>query len=141
MELIQLHFLNPLSLTQNQLYSEKEEMTCFSCLNPRTKDIRVDIDTARPTTDSSVHGSDTTGTGSISGILVNGKVNSPTKPGGGAMSFTFKELAEATRNFREVNLLGEGGFGRVYKGRLDSGQVISLSLCLFIFLQRTTLFF
>ena len=43
----------PFSLTQNQLYSEKEEMTCFSCLNPRTKDIRVDIDTARPTTDSS----------------------------------------------------------------------------------------
>ncbi|KAH0864251.1 hypothetical protein HID58_081462 [Brassica napus] len=98
-------------------------MTCFSCLNPRTKDIRVDIDTARPTTDSSVRGSDTTGTGSIS---VNGKVNSPTKPGGGARSFTFKELAEATRNFREVNLLGEGGFGRVYKGRLDSGQVVAI---------------
>ena len=58
---------------------------------------------------------------------MNGKVNSPTKPGGGARSFTFKELAEATRNFREVNLLGEGGFGRVYKGRLDSGQVRSLS--------------
>lgn len=54
-------------------------------------------------------------------------MNSPI-PGGGARSFTFKELAAATRNFREVNLLGEGGFGRVYKGRLDSGQVRSLSL-------------
>lgn len=61
---------------------------------------------------------------------VNGKVNSP-KTGGGAKSFTFKELASATRNFREVNLLGEGGFGRVYKGRLDSGQVISLSHSIF----------
>ncbi|KAL1219733.1 putative serine/threonine-protein kinase PBL21 [Cardamine amara subsp. amara] len=100
-------------------------MTCFSCLNPRTKDIRVDIDTARCNpTDSSVHGSDTTGT-EFSGILVNGKVNSP-KPGGGARSFTFKELAAATRNFREVNLIGEGGFGRVYKGRLDSGQVVAI---------------
>lgn len=102
---------------------------CFSCLNPRTKDIRVDIDNARCNsryqTDSSVHGSDTTGTESISGILVNGKVNSPI-PGGGARSFTFKELAAATRNFREVNLLGEGGFGRVYKGRLDSGQVVAI---------------
>ncbi|WZY98400.1 hypothetical protein YC2023_070729 [Brassica napus] len=102
-------------------------MTCFSCLNPRTKDIRVDIDASRrnsrcPTTDSSVLGSDTTGTESIS---VNGKVNSP-KTGGGAKSFTFKELASATRNFREVNLLGEGGFGRVYKGRLDSGQVVAI---------------
>ena len=66
---------------------------------------------------------------------VNGKVNSP-KTGGGAKSFTFKELASATRNFREVNLLGEGGFGRVYKGRLDSGQVRSstpLKINLFFF--------
>ncbi|KAJ4916271.1 Protein kinase superfamily protein [Raphanus sativus] len=101
-------------------------MTCFSCLHPRTKDIRVDIDTARcAKQDSSVFGSDTTGTESMSGILVNGKVNSP-KTGGGAKSFTFKELASATRNFREVNLLGEGGFGRVYKGRLDSGQVVAI---------------
>ncbi|KAL0760376.1 hypothetical protein YC2023_084011 [Brassica napus] len=85
-------------------------MTCFSCLNPRTKDTRVDIDTTRynspyPTTDSS-------------GSFI--------EPGGGAKSFTFKELATATRNFREVNLLGEGGFGRVYKGRLDSGQVVAI---------------
>lgn len=43
---------------------------------------------------------------------------------GGARSFTFKELAIATRNFKEVNLIGEGGFGRVFKGRLESGQVI-----------------
>ncbi|CAN8292215.1 unnamed protein product [Cochlearia groenlandica] len=85
-------------------------MSCFSCLNPRIKDTRVDIDTARCNpTDSSM----------------NGKVNSP-KPGGGARSFTFKELAAATRNFREVNLIGEGGFGRVYKGRLDSGQVVAI---------------
>jgi len=54
--------------------------------------------------------------------LVNGKVNSP-KPGGGARSFTFKELAAATKNFREGNIIGKGGFGSVYKGRLDSGQV------------------
>lgn len=72
---------------------------------------------------------------------VNGKVNSPI-PGGGARSFTFKELAAATRNFREVNLLGEGGFGRVYKGRLDSGQVRSLSPSLFLMpsFYRETLF-
>lgn len=39
-----------------------------------------------------------------------------------ARSFTFRELATATRNFREVNLIGEGGFGMVFKGRLESGQ-------------------
>jgi serine/threonine-protein kinase PBS1 len=42
-----------------------------------------------------------------------------------AHTFTFRELAAATRNFRQECFLGEGGFGRVYKGRLEStGQVI-----------------
>ncbi|KAE8682062.1 putative serine/threonine-protein kinase RLCKVII [Hibiscus syriacus] len=37
-----------------------------------------------------------------------------------AHTFTFRELAAATKNFRADYLLGEGGFGRVYKGRLES---------------------
>lgn len=41
-----------------------------------------------------------------------------------AQTFTFRELAAATKNFRPDSFLGEGGFGRVYKGRLEStGQV------------------
>lgn len=40
-----------------------------------------------------------------------------------ARSFTFRELAAATRGFKEVNLIGEGGFGRVYKGKLEANQV------------------
>ncbi|RRT42578.1 hypothetical protein B296_00036965 [Ensete ventricosum] len=36
-----------------------------------------------------------------------------------AQTFTFHELATATKNFRQNCLLGEGGFGRVYKGRPD----------------------
>lgn len=40
-----------------------------------------------------------------------------------AQTFTFRELAAATNNFRPESFLGEGGFGRVYKGRLPSGQV------------------
>ncbi|XWS43655.1 hypothetical protein CRYUN_Cryun16bG0121800 [Craigia yunnanensis] len=37
-----------------------------------------------------------------------------------AQTFTFHELATATKNFRAECLLGGGGFSRVYKGRLES---------------------
>lgn len=41
-----------------------------------------------------------------------------------AQTFTFRELAAATKNFRPDCLIGEGGFGRVYRGTLEkSGQV------------------
>ncbi|KAI4345460.1 hypothetical protein L6164_012584 [Bauhinia variegata] len=44
-----------------------------------------------------------------------------------AQTFTFRELAAATKNFRPECLLGEGGFGRVYKGRLEiTGQVVAV---------------
>ncbi|KAJ8433563.1 hypothetical protein Cgig2_018116 [Carnegiea gigantea] len=33
--------------------------------------------------------------------------------------FTFAELRTATKNFRPDSVLGEGGFGRVYRGWLD----------------------
>lgn len=41
-----------------------------------------------------------------------------------AHTFTFRELAAATKNFRADCLLGEGGFGRVYKGRLESSNKV-----------------
>lgn len=44
-----------------------------------------------------------------------------------AQTFTFRELATATKNFKPESLLGEGGFGRVYKGLLEStGQVVAV---------------
>lgn len=33
--------------------------------------------------------------------------------------FTYAELKAATRNFKPDSMLGEGGFGRVYKGWVD----------------------
>lgn len=37
--------------------------------------------------------------------------------------FTLKEMEEATNSFSDENLVGKGGFGRVYKGTLRSGGV------------------
>lgn len=43
-----------------------------------------------------------------------------------AQTFTFRELAAATNNFMPECLIGEGGFGRVYRGELEgTGQVTS----------------
>ncbi|CAH2072604.1 unnamed protein product [Thlaspi arvense] len=42
-------------------------------------------------------------------------------------TFNFRELATATKNFRQECLLGEGGYGRVYKGTLQStGQLVAV---------------
>ncbi|XP_052204997.1 serine/threonine-protein kinase PBS1 isoform X2 [Diospyros lotus] len=44
-----------------------------------------------------------------------------------AHTFTFRELAAATKHFRPESFIGEGGFGRVYKGWLESaGQEVAV---------------
>ncbi|KMZ66905.1 Protein kinase-like protein [Zostera marina] len=44
-----------------------------------------------------------------------------------AQTFSYKELAAATKNFKSDCLLGEGGFGRVYKGKLDNiNQIVAI---------------
>ncbi|XP_061355337.1 probable serine/threonine-protein kinase PBL23, partial [Gastrolobium bilobum] len=41
--------------------------------------------------------------------------------------FSFRELCNATQNFHHANMIGEGGFGRVYKGCLKStNQVVAV---------------
>ncbi|KAK6279702.1 hypothetical protein POUND7_019969 [Theobroma cacao] len=63
------------------------------------------------------------GSGSNSGFY------SPSEPGGVNNSrswFTYEELVRATDGFSEHNLLGEGGFGCVYKGILTDGREVAV---------------
>lgn len=46
-----------------------------------------------------------------------------TKRHHGSSVFTLKEMEEATCSFSDEQMLGKGGFGRVYRGTLRSGEV------------------
>ncbi|XP_008782739.2 probable leucine-rich repeat receptor-like protein kinase At5g49770 [Phoenix dactylifera] len=44
----------------------------------------------------------------------------------GARWFSFDELKKSTNNFSETNEIGSGGYGKVYRGMLSSGQLVAI---------------
>ncbi|KAE8056742.1 hypothetical protein FH972_013487 [Carpinus fangiana] len=40
--------------------------------------------------------------------------------------FDFEPLKKATKNFDPANLLGKGGFGPVYQGKLEDGRLVAV---------------
>ncbi|KAI9100150.1 hypothetical protein K1719_024368 [Acacia pycnantha] len=44
----------------------------------------------------------------------------------GPITYRYKDLKKATKNFSKENKLGEGGFGDVYKGTLKNGKVVAV---------------
>ncbi|KAI4305173.1 hypothetical protein L6164_028557 [Bauhinia variegata] len=44
----------------------------------------------------------------------------------GAGNFSFQEIFKATEKFSPNNKIGEGGFGTVYKGRLNDGSLVAI---------------
>ena len=99
-------------------------MSCFSCVSFKVEDDELDYDDQEMTKKSIENSVEAKGKPDIT-IEDNGK-EGVEKKGNMARSFTFKELAAATQNFKEANMIGEGGFGSVYKGRLDSGTVVAV---------------
>ncbi|PON98893.1 Mitogen-activated protein kinase kinase kinase [Trema orientale] len=49
-----------------------------------------------------------------------------TKRHHGSSVFTLREMEEATGFFSDENFLGKGGFGRVYRGTLRSGEIVAI---------------
>lgn len=58
------------------------------------------------------------------GVYSNSYNSGQTEPGG--MKFTMEEINRATRNFSPSFKIGQGGFGTVYKGRLNDGTLVAV---------------
>ncbi|XP_077250412.1 protein kinase superfamily protein [Tasmannia lanceolata] len=113
-------------------------MGCFSCLDSK-EDVelnhvnkRFDRKESKPTIESHISrlssGADRLKTRGVVGLKKESVVSKDVPDVQiRAHTFTFRELAAATKNFRPECLLGEGGFGHVYKGHLEStGQVVAV---------------
>jgi len=51
---------------------------------------------------------------------------SPQQSNVGSIMFSIAQISKATRNFSPSLKIGQGGFGTVYKGQLDNGQVVAI---------------
>lgn len=108
-------------------------MGCFSCLVSRKKVVKIeDTDRARSASRTSVDGQgkdclDENETGVMdanSGVAGASDKTPPTKSP--AKGFTYRELCIATGMFNSANKIGEGGFGKVFKGRLETGEIVAI---------------
>ncbi|XP_076923515.1 putative serine/threonine-protein kinase PBL21 [Bidens hawaiensis] len=83
-------------------------MSCFSCIKFCSEDVKSYDDD------------------DIAYVTVADEKQFSSQRANEAHSFTLNELAITTQNFKDANLIGEGGFGRVYKGQLVSGKMVAV---------------
>ncbi|CAH2066570.1 unnamed protein product [Thlaspi arvense] len=64
--------------------------------------------------------------GSQRGYTQSGSTPDSAVMGSGQTHFTYEELMDITEGFAKRNILGEGGFGCVYKGKLHDGKLVAV---------------
>ncbi|KAL0683066.1 hypothetical protein Bca4012_049914 [Brassica carinata] len=64
--------------------------------------------------------------GSQRGYTQSGSTPDSAVMGSGQTHFAYEELMEITQGFAKQNILGEGGFGCVYKGKLHDGKLVAV---------------
>ncbi|KAF7040896.1 hypothetical protein CFC21_050763 [Triticum aestivum] len=105
-------------------------MSCFSCFKPPQADEEEEEVDKAPAGSIKRLGSRRRSLRSKSGGSFAASRQPSTRPSNitscSARAFTYDQLAAATGDFRADCLLGEGGFGRVYRGRLDDGQLVAV---------------
>ncbi|CAI9769578.1 unnamed protein product [Fraxinus pennsylvanica] len=98
-------------------------VTCFS--PPETPKNSGNFSVSSDKSDASNSGGKRR-SGSYQGIY--GSSSNSTHRGGapGSTKFTIEEIYKATKNFSPSFKIGQGGFGTVYKGRLEDGTLVAV---------------
>ncbi|BBN18130.1 hypothetical protein MPTK1_8g00010 [Marchantia polymorpha subsp. ruderalis] len=58
----------------------------------------------------------------------------------GVQAYTYKEMEKATDGFSDSNQVGRGGYGKVYRGKLEDGTIVAIKKAEEAALQRNTEF-
>ncbi|XP_074285938.1 putative serine/threonine-protein kinase PBL21 [Silene latifolia] len=96
-------------------------MGCLSCFVFRKKAVKAeDTDQAQSVNLTSVYVSKDVNSSYAKAFDKAARAKSPAK------SLTYRELCIATGMFNDANWIGEGGFGKVFKGRLETGEVVAI---------------
>ncbi|XP_060212446.1 probable serine/threonine-protein kinase PBL25 isoform X1 [Lycium barbarum] len=96
-------------------------MSCLPCFKKKAESPPEEVPIARPK-----EGISTTPPNPAEPFHKGDTVNPAENGDSNAKTYTFRELASATKNFKQECLIGEGGFGRVFKGTLQGGEIVAV---------------